>query len=104
MLTVTAVFSLPALQAVAVPVVVAGEVSPGVVTGSAVSGALFAVVVLIAHDVVGVTQLALVGGVDVLGPLVPDRQFAAGGQTADEVVLVLCMNEQRGGERLTTCV
>lgn len=103
MLTLNAVFSLPALQAVALPVIVAGEVSPGVVSGPAVGGAGLSVVVLITHDVVGVAQLALVAKVNVLGPFLPHRQLAAGRQPADEVVLVPWMNEQRG-ERVNLSV
>lgn len=94
-LTVGAVLAPPALLTVAVPLVVAGEVSEGVVAGPAVGGAGLAVVVFIAQYVVGVTQLALVAEVHVLGPFLPDCQPAAGRQPADEVVLVVWRKEGR---------
>lgn len=94
-LTISAVLAPPALLAAAAPVVVAGVVAEGVVAGPAVGGAGLAVVVLVAHHVVGVAQLALVAEVHVLGPFLTDGQPAAGGQPADEVVLVLWRNEGR---------
>lgn len=97
-LTVRAVLAPPALQAAAAPVVIAGVVAKGVVAGPAVGGAGLTVVVLSAHYVVGVTQLALVAKVHVLGPLLPDGQPAAGRQPADEVVLVLWVNEGGDGD------
>lgn len=97
-LTVRAVLVPPALLAAAVPFVVAGVVAEGVVAGPAVGGAGLTVVVLVAHHMVGVAELALVAKMHVLGPFLPDSQAAAGRQPADEVVLVLCMNEGRDGE------
>lgn len=94
-LTLSAVLAPPALQALAVPLVVAGEVSEGVVAGPAVGGARLAVVELVAHHVVGVTQLALVAKVHVLGPFLTHGQPAAGRQPADEVVLVLWVKRGR---------
>lgn len=80
----------------AVPLVVAGVVAEGVVAGPAVGGAGLAVVILVAHHVVGVAQLALVAGVHVLGPFVPNGQPTTLRQPADQVVLVLWMNEGVG--------
>lgn len=102
-LTVAAVFALPAPEAAPIPVIVTGEVAEGVVAGAAVGGAGLAVVVLVAHHMVGITKLTLVAGVHVLGPSLPDGQPAAGRQPADEVVLVLWMNEGRGDDELNIC-
>lgn len=60
-----------------------------VVTGPTVGGARLAVVELVAHHVVRVAQLAVVADVHVLRPLLAHGQLAAGGQAADQVVLVL---------------
>lgn len=60
-----------------------------VVPGAAVVRAPLPEVVLVAEDVVGVTQLALLAEVHVLGPVLADRQPPLGGQTADQVVLVV---------------
>lgn len=103
-LTVRAVITRPALQAVAVPIIVAGVVAEGVVARPAVGGAGLSVVVLVAHNMVGVAELALVAKVHVLGPFLPYVQPAAGRQPAYEVVLVLWMNEGGGGEKLTLCL
>jgi len=92
-LTVRAVLALPALQAVTFPLAVAVVVAEGVVAGPAVAGAGLSVVVLAAHHVVGVTQLALVAKVHVLGPFIPNCQLPAGRHPTDEVVLVLWMNK-----------
>lgn len=69
----------------------------GVVAGPAVRGAGLAVIVLVAHHVVRVAQLALVAKVHVLGPVVADGQSAPGRQPAHEVVLVFWMSG--GGKR-----
>lgn len=103
-LTLSAVLATPALLAAAVPVVVAGVVAEGVVTGPAVGGAGLTMVVLVTHHMVGVAQLTLVAKVHVLGPFLPDSQTAAGCQPADEVVLVLWMNEGRNKEDFILCV
>lgn len=88
-LTLRAVVSLPALQAEAVALLVAGVVAQGVVPWSAVVRASFPKVVLVAEDVVGVTQLALLPKVHVLGPVLPDGESPLGRQTTHEVVLVV---------------
>lgn len=103
-LTDRAVLATPALQAVTVPFDVAGEVSKSVVTGSAVGGTGFAMVVLVAYHTVGVTQLALVPKVLILGPFLSDGQPVSGRQSADEVVLVLWVDEVRSGENLIVFV
>lgn len=88
-LTVSAVLARPALHALAVPLGVAGPVAQGEVPGLTVGGAGLAVVVLLAHHVVGEAQLALAVEVDVLRPVLAHRQRAARRQPADQVVLVL---------------
>lgn len=88
-LTLRAVVSLPALQAESVALLVAGVVTKRVVSGSAVVRASLPEVVLVAEDVVGITQLALLAKVHVLRPVLADCQSPLGRQTADEVVLVV---------------
>lgn len=101
-LTIRAVLPAPSLQAVTVPLRITGVVSKGVVPGPAVGGTGLAVVVLVANHTVGVTQLALV---PVLGPSLSDCQPALRRQAADEVVLVLWVNEVRiSGENLIVFV
>ena len=70
-LTLRAVVSLPALQADAVALLVAGVVTQRVVPRSAVICAAVSEVVLVAEDVVRVAQLALLAEVHVLGPVPP---------------------------------
>lgn len=94
-LTVRAVLPRPAVLAAPVALAVAGVVAEGVVAGPAVGGASLAVVVLAADHVVRVAQLALVAEVDVLGPVLPHGQSAAGRQATDEVVLVLWWGARR---------
>lgn len=88
-LTLRAVVSPPALQAEPVALLVAGVVAQRVVPGAAVVGAALPEVELVAEDVVGITQLALLAKVHVLRPVLADGQSPLGGQTADEVVLVV---------------
>lgn len=88
-LTVGAVLAAPALLADFAALLVTAEVPQLVVPGAAVGGARLAVVELVAHHVVGVAQLAVVGGVHVLRPRLAHGQLAAGGQAADQVALVL---------------
>lgn len=78
----------------AAALVVAAVVAQAVVAGLAEGGADLAVVVLVADHVVGVAQLALVAGVDVLGPFL-SRQLEVGGEAADHVVLVLWRKEEK---------
>lgn len=89
-LTLRAVVSLPALQAYAVSLLVAGVVAQCVVPRSAVVSAAVSKVVVVAEDVVGVPQLALLAKVHVLGPVLTDGKSPPGRQTAHEVVLVVC--------------
>lgn len=93
-----AVIATPALQAVAVPLCVTGEVAEDVVAGLAEGGAGGAIVVFVAHGAVGVTELTLVAEVLVLGPVLSHGEPAARGQSTDKVVLVLWMNERKSGE------
>lgn len=96
-LTLRAVVSLPALQTDAVPLLVAGVVAQRVIPWSAVVGAPVPKVVLVAEDVVGVTQLTLLPEVHVLGPVLPNGEPPLGRQTTDQVVLVVWRGE--GGAR-----
>lgn len=88
-LTVGAVLAAPALLTDFVALAVTAEVPQLVVPGPAVGGARLAVVELVAHHVVGVAQLAVVANVHVLRPRRTHGQLAAGGQPAEQVVLVL---------------
>lgn len=89
-LTFTTVFSFPPIQAHPVAVGVARVVAEGVVPGPTVVGAAVAVIVLITDDVIGVAQLAVLSLAHILGRILSDGQRSLGGQTTDEVVLVLC--------------
>lgn len=64
-----------------------------VVSWPAVVGAAVSEVVLVAEDVVGVAQLALLAKVHVLGPVFSDGKSPPGRQAAHEVVLVVCGEE-----------
>lgn len=88
-LTLRAVVSLPALQTDAVALLVTSVVTQRVVPGSAVVRASVPEVVLVAEDVVGITQLALLAKVHVLGPVLADGESPLGRQATDEVVLVV---------------
>lgn len=89
-LTLGAVVSLPALQTDAVPLLVAGVVAQRVVPGPAVVRAAVSEVEVVAEDVEGVAQLALLPEVHVLGPVLADGQPPARGQAAHQVVVVVC--------------
>lgn len=88
-LTLRAVVSLPALQTDAVALLVTRVVAQRVVPGPAVVRASVAKVVVVAEDVVGITQLALLAEMHVLGPVLADGESPLGRQAADEVVLVV---------------
>jgi len=92
-LTLRAVVPLPALQADAVALLVAGVVAQRVIPRPAVLSASVPEVVLVAEDVVGVAQLALLAEVHVLGPVLADGKPPPGRQAAHEVVLVVCGEE-----------
>lgn len=81
-LTFRAVVSLPAFEADAVALFVAGVVAQRVVPGPAVVSAAVSEVVLVTEHVVGVTQLALLTEVHVLGPVLSDGQSPPGSQAA----------------------
>lgn len=77
-LTLRAVASLPALQTDAVALLIAGVVAQRVVSRPAVVCAAVAEVVLVAEDVVGVAQLALLPKMHVLGPVLSDGKSSPG--------------------------
>lgn len=89
-LTFRAVVSFPALQTNAVALLIAGVVSERVVPRPAVISAAVSEVILVAEDVVGVAQLALLAEVHVLGPVLADGQPSPRGQATHQVVLVIC--------------
>lgn len=93
-LTLRTVVSLPALQTDAIALLVAGVVTQGVVSGPAVFRTAVSEVVLVAENVVGVAQLALLSEVHILRPVFSDGKSSPGRQTAHQVVLVVW-----GGER-----
>ena len=94
LLTFRAVVSLPAVQADAVSLLVAGVVSQRVVPRPAVVSAAVSEVILVTEDVVRVPELALLPKVHVLGPVLPDGQPPPGGQAAHQVVLVVCTEKR----------
>lgn len=61
-----------------------------VVSRPAVVSTAVSKVVLVAKDVVGVAQLALLAKVHVLGPVLADGQSPPSRQSTHEVVLVVC--------------
>lgn len=105
-----AVLALPARVADFLPSLPAGEVAKGVISGAAEDGAAFAKVVLITHKAVGVLEVRAAAAVQILGPLLPNRQVPLCGQAADKSFWVLCckvirricvesFNDQREGSR-----
>lgn len=93
--TFRAVVSLPAFQADAVALLVAGVVAQRVVSRPAVVSTAVSKVVLITEDVIGVAQLTLLAKVHVLGPVLADSQSPPGRQATHEVVLVVCRRKER---------
>lgn len=88
-LTLRTVVPLPAVQADADALLVAGVVPQRVVPRPAVVRAAVSKVELVTEDVVGVAQLALLPEVHILGPVLADGQPPPGRQTAHEVVLIV---------------
>lgn len=88
-LTLRAVVSLPALQTDAVALLITGVVAQRVVSWSAVVRASVPKVKLVTEDVIGVTQLALLAKVHILGPVLTDGESPLGRQTTHKVVLVV---------------
>lgn len=87
--TLRAVVSLPALQTNSVALLITGVVTQRVVSWSAVFRASVPKVVLVTEDMVGITQLALLAKMHVLGPVLADGESPLGRQTTDEIVLVV---------------
>lgn len=88
-LTLRAVVSLPALQTDAVALLITGVVTQRVVSWSAVVRASVPEVKLVTEDVIGVTQLALLAKVHILGPVLTDGESPLSRQTTHKVVLVV---------------
>lgn len=88
-LTLRAVVSLPALQTDAVALLITGVVAQRVVSWSAIVRASVPKVKLVTEDVIGVTQLALLAEVHILGPVLTDGESPLGRQTTHKVVLVV---------------
>lgn len=95
LLTLRAVVSLPALQADAVALLVAGVVAQRVVPRPAVVSAAVSKIIFITEDVVGIAQLALLAKVHILGPVLADGKSPPGRQTTHKVVLVVCREKGR---------
>jgi len=87
--------SLPARVAYDLPAIAAGEVPEGIVSGPAEDRAAVAVVVLVAQEAVGVTQLGSAGGLQILEPLVSHGEVTLGGDPADQTLRVVCKSQQR---------
>lgn len=62
----------------------------GVVPGTAEDGAAITVVVLVAQEAVGVTQLCSAGRLHVLGPLFSHGEVTLSGDPADQTLRVVC--------------
>lgn len=62
----------------------------GVISGAAEDGAAFPEVVLITHKAIGVLEVCAAAAVQVLRPLLADRQVPLRGQAADKSFWVLC--------------
>lgn len=95
-LTLSAVLAFPARVADFLATLSASEVTKGVVPGATEDRAAFSVVVLIAHEAIGVLEVSAATAVQVLGPLFTHRQVPLGGQAADEALGVFCMKVERG--------
>ena len=92
MLTFFTVFALPPWHAGQLSVAGARVVAEAVVPGHALLGAALPVVVLLADEAVGVSQLRLppgLGVLGVLGPLAAHPQLSLDGEEADQHVRVV---------------
>lgn len=78
--------------------------SERVVPRPAVVSAAVSEVILVAEDVVGVAQLALLAEVHVLGPVLADGQPPPRGQAAHQVVLVVCREESSSVHARLRCL
>lgn len=96
-LTLCAVLAFPAWVADFLATLSASEVTKGIVPGAAEDGAAFTVVVLIAHEAVGVLEVSAAAAVQVLGPLFTHCQVPLGCQAADEALGVFCVKVERRG-------
>lgn len=88
MLTFFAVFPLPARKTGQLPVAVAGVVAKSVVPGRAFFGTTFSVVTFVADEPVRISQLCLLSGLHVLGPVGPHAQLSSDGKKANQKVWV----------------
>lgn len=86
----SAVLAFPAWVADFLATLSASEVTKGIVPGAAEDRAAFSVVVLIAHEAIGVLEVSTAAAVQVLRPLFTHRQVPLGGQAADEALGVFC--------------
>lgn len=85
--------TLPARVAYDLPTLAAGEVPKGIVSGPAEDRAAVAVVVLIAQEAVGVTQLSSAGCLHVLGPLFSHSEVTLSGDPTDQTLWVVCKSQ-----------
>lgn len=90
--TFSAVLASPAGVADLLSPLPAREVAEGVVAWAAEDGAALPVVVLVAHEAVGILEVRAAATVQVLGPLLTHRQVPLRGQAADEPFRVFCGN------------
>lgn len=94
-LTLSAVLAFPARVADFLATLSTGEVTKGIIPGPAEDGAAFSVVVLVAHEAIGVLEVGAAAAVQVLGPLFTHCQVSLGGQAADEALRVFCGKVER---------
>lgn len=97
LLTLSAVLAFPARVAHFLATLSASEVTKGIITGAAEDRAAFSVVVLIAHEAIGVLEVSAATAVQVLGPLFTHRQVPLRGQAADEALGVFCVKVKMRG-------
>lgn len=94
-LTLRAVLAFPARVADFLATLSTGEVAKGIVPGAAEDRAALPVVVLVAHEAIGVLEVSAAAAVQVLGPLLTHCQVSLGGQAADEALGVFCGKGER---------
>lgn len=92
-LTFSAVLSLPARVAYDLPTLAAGEVSKSIISGPAEDGAALPIVMFIAEEAVGVTQLSSAACLHVLGPLFSHSKVTLSGDPTDQTLWVVCKSQ-----------
>lgn len=92
-LTFSAVLALPAGVAYDFPALAAGKVPKSIVSRPAEDRAAFAIVVFIAQEAVGVTQLSSGDCLHVLRPLFSHSKVPLSGDPTDQTLRVVCKSQ-----------